>query len=141
LLLIPAVLNLSPAETATVLEHQETLETCGVVVEPFGEQGVVVRELPARVADCTPRDLLLDLVHAIERCGPSMAMSQRQDKLLATMACHGSIRAGRTLTMAEMETLLRQMEHTIAAGQCSHGRPTWVEVSLTDLEKLFQRRS
>ncbi|MBF0439850.1 MAG: DNA mismatch repair protein MutL, partial [Magnetococcales bacterium] len=112
----------------------------GVVVEPFGGHDFAVRELPALIAGASARALVLDLASEFERFGASSALTERLEQVLTTMACHGSVRANRRMNVEEMNALLRQIETTCFSGQCGHGRPTYVELSLKDLEKLFGRR-
>ena len=109
-------------------------------MDPFGNNTFTVRELPALLADSSARGLLLDLMADLDRFGQSSAVDERMEKVLTTMACHGSVRAGRKLSVAEMNGLLRQIEKTLYAGQCGHGRPTYVNLELAELEKMFGRR-
>ncbi|MBF0125239.1 MAG: DNA mismatch repair endonuclease MutL, partial [Magnetococcales bacterium] len=139
-LLLPEILQLSAAEAARLEQHRQALLAFGFVIEPFGEQAFAVREIPQMLTGCTTANLVADLVRDLEQFGSSTALEQRQEAILATMACHGSVRAGRSLTRDEMDALLRQMETTLFSGQCSHGRPTYVTLSLAELEKMFQRR-
>ncbi|MBF0213783.1 MAG: DNA mismatch repair endonuclease MutL [Magnetococcales bacterium] len=140
MLLVPEVVSYSPVEARQVAAHLEEMAQLGVVVEPFGGNDFAVRELPALIADLPARALVLDLACELDRHGSSEAVSARLEPLLATMACHGSVRAKRRLTLDEMNALLRQIESTLHAGLCGHGRPTYVELELKDLEKLFGRR-
>ena len=115
----------------------------GLVIEPFGQAAVVVREVPALLGTCDVKGLLTDLAAALaeaEDGDGSRLLAERLDHVLSTMACHGSVRAGRRLSPEEMNALLRDMEQTPFSGQCNHGRPTYVELKLADIEKLFQRR-
>ncbi|MCS6854723.1 MAG: DNA mismatch repair endonuclease MutL, partial [Elioraea sp.] len=138
-LLVPAVVELSPAAAEAVLARAEALERLGLVVEPFGG-AVLVRALPAPLSGCDAAALLRDLAEELMEAGESRAIEQRLDAVLARMACHGSIRAGRRLSEAEMNALLRALEATPNAGTCSHGRPTWIRLEAADLERLFGRR-
>ncbi|MBF0340544.1 MAG: DNA mismatch repair endonuclease MutL [Magnetococcales bacterium] len=140
MLLVPEVLSFSPSEARMVSAHLADMEPLGVVVEPFGGNDFAVRELPAMLADSPARALVLDLATEMAKYGASEALSARLEPLLATMACHGSVRANRRLTLPEMNALLRQIETTLHSGLCSHGRPTYIILSLRDLEKLFDRR-
>lgn len=140
LLLIPEVVQLTAVEAERLERHRGAMAELGVVVEPFGPQAFVVRELPAPIADAPARELVLELVEDLERHGQSRTVEERHQALLGRMACHGSVRANRRLTLEEMDALLRQMEGTLFSGQCGHGRPTWVKLTLAELEKLFGRR-
>jgi DNA mismatch repair protein MutL len=116
------------------------LAALGLVLEAFGPGAVVVREVPALLGDCDVRGLVLDLADDLAEWGEALALKDRLADVCGTLACHGSVRAGRTLNAAEMNALLRQMEATPHSGQCNHGRPTYVELKLADIEKLFGRR-
>ncbi|MBF0159436.1 MAG: DNA mismatch repair endonuclease MutL [Magnetococcales bacterium] len=139
-LLLPEILQLSATEAAQLERHRQSLVSFGFAVEPFGEQAFAIREIPQLLAGASVGNLVVDLVRDLEQFGDSSALAQRQEAMLATMACHGSVRAGRTLTLDEMNALLRQMESTLFSGQCSHGRPTHMSLSLSELDKMFQRR-
>ncbi|MBF0427239.1 MAG: DNA mismatch repair protein MutL, partial [Magnetococcales bacterium] len=139
LLLIPDVLELSPADAERLHAVLPELARLGVTVEPFGENAFVVRALPALLADSQPGKLILDLIHDLERFGDSTAIDRRQEAILTSMACHGSVRANRRLSLEEMQALLQQIETTPSAGQCGHGRPTYVKMSLGELARLFGR--
>jgi DNA mismatch repair protein MutL len=113
------------------------------VVEPFGAGSVLVREVPALLGNCNVKGLLADLADALaetETENETRLLAERLDHVLSTMACHGSVRAGRRLNPEEMNALLRDMEQTPFTGQCNHGRPTYIELKLADIEKLFSRR-
>ncbi|MBF0142590.1 MAG: DNA mismatch repair endonuclease MutL [Magnetococcales bacterium] len=140
MLLIPELLELSPTDTERVAQHLEALAAVGVVVEKYGEGEYAVRELPALLTSAPIRTLVMDLVTDFETFGQSGAVEAGRDRVLTTMACHGSVRAGRKLGMEEMESLLRQIEETDHSGQCSHGRPTYVTLTLAGIERLFGRR-
>ncbi|HEX4768843.1 MAG TPA: DNA mismatch repair endonuclease MutL [Lichenihabitans sp.] len=139
-LLIPAVVELAPDAVALLLEHAETLDGLGLVVEPFGPGAVTVSEVPALIAKADVAALLRDLLDVLGEDGGAVPLERRLDHVLATMACHHSVRAGRRLVPEEMNALLRDMERTPGAGQCNHGRPTYVELKLGDIERLFGRR-
>jgi DNA mismatch repair protein MutL len=100
---------------------------------------MLVRALPGALAKADPQALLQDLADDLALNGDALLLDEKIEHVLATMACHGSVRAGRTLSVAEMNALLREMERTPRSGQCNHGRPTWVKLSMTDVEKLFGR--
>ncbi len=138
-LLIPVVVELSPAQAEAVLARAEALARLGLVVEPFGG-AVLVRTVPAPLTGCDAAALLRDLAEELAESGESRVIESRLDAVLARMACHGSIRAGRRLSEAEMNALLRALEATPNAGTCSHGRPTWIRLEVADLERLFGRR-
>jgi DNA mismatch repair protein MutL len=143
LLLIPDIVELAPEAIDSLLGALDELERFGLVIESFGPQALAVREVPALLGICDTRTLLTDLAGILmdaEDGGGAKALRDRLDHVLSTMACHGSVRAGRRLSPEEMNALLRDMEKTPFSGQCNHGRPTYVELKLTDIEKLFQRR-
>jgi DNA mismatch repair protein MutL len=110
------------------------------VLEPFGRGAVAVRETPALLGTCDVAGLITDLAAELLADGTGEALRARLEAVCATMACHGSVRAGRRLTAEEMNALLREMEATPYSGQCNHGRPTYVELRLADIERLFGRR-
>jgi hypothetical protein len=110
------------------------------VIEGFGLDAVLVREVPSLLKGGDIKQLVQDLADEINEYGSALSLKERLDEVFATMACHGSVRAGRSLTLEEMNALLREMEATPLSGQCNHGRPTYVELKLTDIEKLFGRR-
>ena len=139
-LLLPEVVNLDPAEAERMVARTDELAELGLVVEGFGAGAVLVRETPALLGDCDVQGLIRDIADDLAENGAPLALKERMGEICGTMACHGSVRAGRRLTAAEMNALLRQMEATPHSGQCNHGRPTYVELKLTDIEKLFGRR-
>ena len=139
-LLIPEVVELEEAATARLLARAEELAELGLVLESFGPGAVVVREVPALLGESNVQGLVRDLADELAAFGEALALKDRLESVCATMACHGSIRAGRRLTAEEMNALLREMEATPHSGQCSHGRPTYVELKLGDIERLFGRR-
>ena len=142
-LLIPEVVELDEAATARINDHAHELAELGLAVEPFGATAVVVRETPGPLGQCDVKGLVRDLADELDGpggLGAGRALRERLEEVAATMACHGSVRAGRRLTGAEMDALLREMEATPHSGQCNHGRPTYVELKLADIEKLFGRR-
>ena len=139
-LLLPAVVDLPPADTARLLARGEELARLGLELEAFGPGAVLVRGLPAALGSPDPAPLLRDLADELAELEESTALEARLDAVVARMACHGSIRAGRRLNGAEMDALLRQMEATPRAATCSHGRPTFLRLSRADIESLFGRR-
>jgi len=139
-LLSPEVVELDPAEADRVLSRADELAALGLVVEPFGGGAVLVRETPALLGDTDVQGLIRDIADDLSEHGAALALTERLGEVCGTMACHGSVRAGRVLSAPEMNALLRQMEATPHSGQCNHGRPTYVELKLNDLEKLFGRR-
>ena len=143
MLLIPDIVELAPNPVDSLLGVRDELESFGLVIESFGPQALAVREVPALLGTFDTRTLLTDLAGILmdaEDGSGAQALRDRLDHVLSTMACHGSFRAGRRLSPEEMNALLRDMEKTPFSGQCNHGRPTYVELKLTDIEKLFQRR-
>ncbi len=139
-LLLPEVVELDPAEAERVAARADELAALGLVLEPFGVGAVLVRETPALLGDTDVAGLVRDIADDLAEAGQALALSERLAEVCGTMACHGSVRAGRRLTGAEMNALLRQMEATPHSGQCNHGRPTYVELKLADVERLFGRR-
>ncbi|MDP1528501.1 MAG: DNA mismatch repair endonuclease MutL [Rhodoferax sp.] len=139
-LLTPEVVELDPAEAERVSARVEELAELGLIVEPFGVGAVLVRETPALLGDTDVQGLIRDIADDLAEHGAALALSERLGEVCGTMACHGSVRAGRVLSAPEMNALLREMEITPHSGQCNHGRPTYVELKLADLEKLFGRR-
>jgi DNA mismatch repair protein MutL len=139
-LLVPVVVELESDEAAALAEKADELTELGLVLEAFGTGAVIVREAPALLGDCDVCGLVKDLAADIVREGTSTALKDRLLSICSTIACHGSVRAGRRLTPDEMNALLRDMEATPYSGQCNHGRPTYVELKLADIEKLFGRR-
>lgn len=138
-LLIPEVIELDDDDAQALSERAEELAELGLVVEPFGQGALAVREVPALLGDCNVKGLVQDLADEIRNNGQSFALRDKLEAVCSRMACHGSVRAGRRLTPAEMNALLRDMEATPYSGQCNHGRPTYVELKLTDIERLFGR--
>lgn len=139
LLLIPEVVDLSLSEETALLGNAEELAAAGLVIEEFGSGAVIVREIPALISGCDVKNLVKSLAAQIEEWGKDFALEDKINHICATMACHGSVRAGRSLNLAEMNELLREMENTPYSGQCNHGRPTYVELKLKDIDKLFHR--
>jgi DNA mismatch repair protein MutL len=140
MLLIPEVVELDAEAADRLAGAAADLERLGLVVEAFGPSAVIVREVPALLGQGNLQGLMRDLADELAEGEGSLVVSERLDHVLSTMACHGSVRAGRRLNATEMNALLRDMEETPFSGQCNHGRPTYVELKLSDIEKLFQRR-
>ena len=142
LLLIPEVVELDPVDADRVLAEAASLESLGLVVEAFGHGALLVREVPSALAGGRIKALVQDVADALAEWGQgaSNPLEERLDAVLSRMSCHGSIRAGRRMRPEEMNALLREMEATPLSGQCNHGRPTYVELKLTDIERLFGRR-
>ena len=139
-LLIPEVVEMDEAAVERLCARVAEFEELGLVIEKFGPGAVVVREVPALLGQSDVTGLLRDLADDLEEFGAGLALKERLEDVCSTMACHGSVRAGRRLTPDEMNALLREMEMTPHSGQCNHGRPTYVELNLADIEKLFGRR-
>ncbi|MFA4952028.1 DNA mismatch repair endonuclease MutL [Brevundimonas sp.] len=139
-LLTPEVVELDPSEAMRVVARAEELAELGLIVEAFGGGAVLVRETPALLGDTDVQGLIRDIADDLSEHGTALALTERLGEVCGTMACHGSVRAGRVLSAPEMNALLREMEATPHSGQCNHGRPTYVELKLADLERLFGRR-
>lgn len=139
MLLIPEVIDLKPSDKVRILENAEELAKLGLQVEEFGPSAVIVREIPALLGDCDVKSLIQDIVEEMAEWGKGFELTEKLHLVCATMACHGSVRAGRRLNIDEMNRLLRDMERTPHSGQCNHGRPTYIELKISDFEKLFHR--
>jgi DNA mismatch repair protein MutL len=140
LMLIPEIVELDPSDAARLAEAAPALESLGLSLESFGPGAVVIREVPSAIADGDLRGLVQDIADNIAEWGGPLALERAADYVLATFACHHSVRAGRRMKPEEMNALLREMEVTPGSGQCNHGRPTYVELKLADIERLFGRR-
>jgi DNA mismatch repair protein MutL len=138
-LLIPVIVELSDGDAARLLDAAPELLRLGLTVEPFGRGAVAVREVPAILGQVDARRLILDVLDELSDLGDSGLVQARIDAVLSRMSCHGSIRSGRQMRAEEMNALLREMEATPHSGQCNHGRPTYVELKLADIERLFGR--
>ena len=140
ILLIPEIVELDEADVEGLVARTGELLTYGLAIESFGPGAVAVRETPSLLGEIDARTLLRDLAEHMAEWGETLPLERRLMHVAATMACHGSVRAGRRLKPEEMNALLREMEATPNSGQCNHGRPTYVELKLGDIERLFGRR-
>ncbi len=140
LLLIPEVVELPEEDVNRLVERGEELSAVGLVIEAFGPGAVAVRETPAMLGDLDIRGLVQDIADDLAEWNSATRLEEKLNHVAATMACHGSVRSGRRLRAEEMDALLREMEQTPLSGQCNHGRPTYVELKLKDIERLFGRR-
>jgi len=139
-LLIPEIVELPAKLVGSLLARSAELEELGLAIEAFGHDAVAVREVPSLLGQSDVKGLVRDLAEEIAELGAALSLKEKLEDICGTMACHGSVRAGRQLLPAEMDALLRQMEATPHSGQCNHGRPTYVELKLSDIERLFGRR-
>jgi len=138
-LLIPEIVELSLNDCARLLGQADKLAALGLRIEPFGGNAIAVRETPALLGEVNAEALLRDVLDELDDLGESDLVQARIDAILSRMACHGSVRSGRRMRAEEMNALLREMEATPYSGQCNHGRPTYVELKLADIERLFGR--
>jgi len=139
-LLIPEIIELGADDAARLLAIADDLAALGLTIEPFGGHAIAVRETPAILGNVSARALVQDVLDELADQGDSPSLLAKMDAILSRMACHGSIRSGRQMRAEEMNALLREMEDTPLSGQCNHGRPTYVELKLSDIERLFGRR-
>jgi DNA mismatch repair protein MutL len=138
-LLIPEVVDLTDADCARLMDHADDLSRMGLTVEPFGSGAIAVRETPAILGNVDAKAMIRDILDELSDQGESTTLQARLEAILSRVACHGSIRSGRRMQGEEMNALLREMEATPHSGQCNHGRPTYVELKLSDIERLFGR--
>ena len=138
-LLIPVTVTADARDVAAISDHAEALRDIGFDISPMAENIVAVRAVPALLKDADPLALTRDLLREIREYGVSRLITERRNELLGTLACHGAVRANRKLSIPEMNALLREMEATERAGQCNHGRPTWFQLGMNDLDKWFRR--
>lgn len=138
-LLVPISISVSQAESACLEEHKEDMLAIGIELEQAGDESIVIRQIPALLGNANVEELVRDVLSDLMKYGLSTLVKDRKNKLIATMACHGSVRANRQLTLEEMNALLRDMEVTERSGQCNHGRPTWVQLTTEQLNRFFLR--
>ena len=139
-LLIPEVVDLENIKIQRILELKDDFARLGLILEKFGEGAILVREIPSILGDINVKNLVIDIADELEEFGSSTILEDKLGHICGTIACHSSVRSGRILRVEEMNALLREMEATPHSGQCNHGRPTYVELKLSDIEKLFGRR-
>ena len=140
-LLIPEIIELSEQDSALLMEISVELDRFGLGIENFGGSSIIVRETPAILGEVNSKNLILDILDELKETSHTNLVKEKLDAILSRIACHGSIRSGRIMRAEEMNALLREMEVTPHSGQCNHGRPTYVELKLSDIEKLFGRTS
>ena len=138
-LLIPVTFHAERIEVATAADYADSLNALGFEIAPLSDTSLVVRAVPALLADADAKSLARDVLKELQEFGSGEVLTRHRDELLSTMACHAAVRANRKLSVPEMDALLRQMETTERSGQCNHGRPTWYQFALADLDKLFMR--
>ena len=138
-LLIPEIIELGYERTTVVLDFNDDLERLGIILEPFGKKSICVRSLPEILGQINSTVFLNDLADELLECDNISVVEEKIEKVISKIACHGSVRSGRKLNSSEMSVLLRTMETTPFSNQCNHGRPTFIELKLKDIEKLFNR--
>jgi len=139
-LLIPEIVSLDADDAEVLADRSDELAELGLVLEAFGQGAVAVREIPALLGETDVAGLVKDVAASLREDASPRALKDRLEAIASRMACHGSVRSGRRLTLEEMNALLRDMEATPYSGQCNHGRPTYVALKLADIERLFGRR-
>ena len=139
-LLIPEIIELEESDIDRITARAHEFAELGMVIEPFGDGAVAVHEVPALLGKTNVEKLVRDLADELAEMDEALALKERLEEICGTMACHGSVRAGRRLNIDEMNAILRDMEKTPYSGQCNHGRPTYVELKLGDIERLFGRK-
>ena len=139
ILLIPEIIQLKEEEVLSILKHKNNLKRLGLVFDKLDDESLVIREHPALLNNIDYIKLINDLVAEIIEYGDEFILSERLDSVCGNLACHSSIRAGRRLTIEEMNFLLRDMENTPNSSQCNHGRPTFIKLAIKDIENLFGR--
>jgi DNA mismatch repair protein MutL len=137
--LIPDIIELSASDCAGLLSVADDLAKMGLTIEPFGGTAIAVRETPAILGEVNAKNMLMDVLDELADWGSSQLVQEKIEAILSRVACHGSIRSGRRMRAEEMNALLREMEATPHSGQCNHGRPTYIELKLSDIERLFGR--
>jgi DNA mismatch repair protein MutL len=138
-LLIPEVFSASPMDVASAEDYSDTLTEIGFEIAVLSPTSLAVRAVPSALKNADARELALEVLAEVREFGASQVSAERRNELLSTMACHAAVRANRILTIAEMNSLLREMEATARSDQCNHGRPTWREFTMDELDKLFMR--
>jgi DNA mismatch repair protein MutL len=138
-LLVPQTLAVSEKEVACTESHQDVFQQLGFVVETAGPESLLIRQIPVSLKSANVEQLVRDVLSDLIQYGSSDRIKSHINELLSTMACHGSVRANRALSVPEMNALLRDMEATERSGQCNHGRPTWMHFSLVEIDKWFMR--
>ena len=138
-LLVPQPVAVSQREVQVAADNGDLFQAIGLSVDVAGEESLVIREIPVALRDSDVEQLLRDVLADLIEFGSTERIEAQMDEILSTMACHGSVRANRRLTVPEMNALLRDMEETERSGQCNHGRPTWTQLRLDELDKLFLR--
>ena len=142
ILLIPVIIDIDRSTLNAINDSIDKVKGYGLVIEPFGSDSIVVREIPGILSDCDVKNLTLDIINELIENDDATSVEEQINKICSKMACHlhGSIRAGREMQLDEMNDLLRKMESTPFSGQCNHGRPAYVELKLSDIERLFGRK-
>jgi DNA mismatch repair protein MutL len=138
-LLVPISIAVSEGEVKLAEQNRDIFESLGFVVEPMGKETLAIRQVPSLLRDANVENLVRDVLSDIVVHGDSQRIRQQINDIMSTMACHGSVRANRRLTVPEMDALLRDMEQTERSGQCNHGRPTWIQLDMQQLDKMFLR--